>query len=63
MILRNYFCRTFTADDCVSTEEQCDSAEAAIARANEWRAIGMKATAYRLDFNPTELELNLTPLN
>ena len=63
MTLTNYFCRTFTADDWVSADEQCDNAEAAIARANEWRAIGTKAIAYRLDLNPTELELNLTPLN
>ena len=63
MTLTNYFCFTYTADDCVSANEQCDNAETAIARANAWRAIGTKATAYRMVLDCETLEVYHYPLN
>ena len=59
MTLINYFCRTYTADGAVSTQELCSSESAAILRADEWRAFGLSATACRVEVDPSALTLTI----
>lgn len=62
MTLINYFCRTYTADGAVSTQELCSSESAAILRADAWRAIGLSATACRVEVDTSALTITVVPI-
>jgi hypothetical protein len=63
-IITAYQVHTYIADGkTISSIETCDTANEAIARAEKWRAIRTKATAYKVVLDLTTYNLDRIPLN
>lgn len=63
-IIIAYQVHTYISDGkTISSIETCDTANEAIARAEKWRAVRTKATAYRVEINLDSYELNRIPLH
>ena len=63
-IITAYQVHTYIADGkTISSIETCDTANEAIARAEKWRAVRTKATAFRVVMNLTTYHLDRIPLN
>ena len=63
-IIYAYQVHTYISDGkTISSIETCDTANEAIARAEKWRAIRTKATAFRVVMNLTTYHLDRIPLN
>lgn len=62
-VIIKYECWTYLADGLrVSTQEQCENATEARARAKAWQNIGTKAQAYKVVVNLDALEVYHLPL-
>ena len=63
-IITAYQVHTYIADGkTISSIETCDTANEAIARAEKWRAVRSKATAYKVVINLTTYDIDRIPLN
>ena len=62
--MTTYICNTYIADgQTVSSVVHFPTAKAAKKRAEEWRRIGTKANAFKVDINPETYEMNICPLD
>ena len=63
-IIIAYHVHTYIADGkTISSVETCNTANEAIARAEKWRAVRSKATAYKVVINLTTYDIDRIPLN
>jgi hypothetical protein len=62
--MTTYICNTYIADGkTVSSVVHFSTAKAAKERAEEWRRVGTKAKAFKVDINPDTYEMNIRPLD